>query len=780
MFSLVISSLNVSASHLLGGEIFWKCKTNGAYQFTLVLYRDCGGITLPTSAQTLICSNGDSITCNYISTTDVTTSCYLGPTSCAGSISGQGNMQKYLYQSADITLLGSPPSAGWTFSWTDCCRPTSIANITGSGSQSFWLRAKMYPYTPPGANAPLEAGTNNGPSCYDSSPNFLEDPKVVTCSNLDATYNNLGFDPDLDSLYYVWASPLGASGAPVSWSSGFNDTNQLPSSGGSTAAALSSEEGFITFNSTSAGSFATCIGVEAWRCNQKIAEVFRDIPIVIRSCTPPTGLCSSMNQLSEPDLFIINDSLVYNTTPVQLLTHTNGDTIGYTAEGYPGDTIRILMKAFDIYPNPNCMSKEITFSASGGNLSSAANYNIDTLCLFSPPCATITSLNPNNSFVYTGINEVLFNWLLDTSHLVFSSQSCQNSNGAEYEFYIKMTNDQCPVPLTSYAKIIVKVLGSTLAAPLSPELHCGLIDTNNQLQLNWTPNQDTGSSWEYYRIGRESQSGALISSDTLTNWSDSSFAFLNANAIQNDRFFIQTKGGLGFLSQKFYFSTEKITDTSFNSCDSVVVNGITYDSSGTFIQTFTTSSGCDSIFRINATVGNTSFAGQPENDTVAIGLTAVFKVDSVFGNNYQWQTDIGFGFVNITNAGQFQGVNTPTLKVQSVTQSNNFSHYRCVKTESTCSDTSNIATLYVNTIGIREDSFKVFLFPNPTKERFKIQSNIILNGITVYNSVGQQVYSSSKESDSYSVDCIDWPRGAYYIMVYPNNESMPLELVLLD
>jgi hypothetical protein len=55
----------------------------------------------------------------------------------------------------------------------------------------------MYPYTPPGAITPITAGTNNAPSCYDSSPNFLEDPKVVTCSNFDAVYNNLGFDPDL-------------------------------------------------------------------------------------------------------------------------------------------------------------------------------------------------------------------------------------------------------------------------------------------------------------------------------------------------------------------------------------------------------------------------------------------------------------------------------------------------------------------------------------------------------------------------------------------------------
>jgi hypothetical protein len=86
----------------------------------------------------------------------------------------------------------------------------------------------------------------------------------------------------------------------------------------------------------------------------------------------------------------------------------------------------------------------------------------------------------------------------------------------------------------------------------------------------------------------------------------------------------------------------------------------------------------------------------------------------------------------------------------------------------------------VNTMGISEDSFKVFLFPNPTKERFKIQSNTILNGITVYNYLGQKVYSNSIESNSYSVECINWPIGTYYILVSQNNESMPLELILID
>ena len=50
---LSLMSFQGYATHLLGGEIVWKCKPNGKYQFTLVLYRECGGISLPTTAQSL-------------------------------------------------------------------------------------------------------------------------------------------------------------------------------------------------------------------------------------------------------------------------------------------------------------------------------------------------------------------------------------------------------------------------------------------------------------------------------------------------------------------------------------------------------------------------------------------------------------------------------------------------------------------------------------------------------------------------------------------------------
>lgn len=228
---------SAQASHLLGGEITWQCKSNGKYVFTLSFYRDCGGANMSQTAQFISNNAGVSISCAYVSTTDITPSCYTGSTACTGALSGQGIMQKYIYRSGEITLTGSPPVGGWEFTWNLCCRPSSISN--GSANQGFFLRSVMYPYTPTGSNNPLSTGTVSNPTCYDNSPNFYEEPHLVACSNTGWKMNFKGFDQDLDSVFYSFATPLqGSSGTPVNFLTGYSATSPLPSGTGSTAASL--------------------------------------------------------------------------------------------------------------------------------------------------------------------------------------------------------------------------------------------------------------------------------------------------------------------------------------------------------------------------------------------------------------------------------------------------------------------------------------------------------------------------------------------------------------
>src|SRR5689334_5745764 len=69
LFSLIAAQ--VSASHLMGGEITWTC-SGTQYVFHVKLYRDCNGIAGPGSVTLSTNAPGLSagIVCNLISQTD--------------------------------------------------------------------------------------------------------------------------------------------------------------------------------------------------------------------------------------------------------------------------------------------------------------------------------------------------------------------------------------------------------------------------------------------------------------------------------------------------------------------------------------------------------------------------------------------------------------------------------------------------------------------------------------------------------------------------------------
>ena len=307
---LGIVTLHVSASHLYGGELVWKCQNNGKYKFYLTMYRDCNGINYTNTVHTIFTNApGGNFQVNRVSPDAyVAPICYSttqsAQTLCNNTTQyGTGTLQKIVFESAEMTFAGTPPPSGWYFYHQDFARPSQLTN--GGSNQAFIARAMMYPYTAPGSTSPF-----TGNPCYDSSPDFLEDPALLAVTNSEIVYNNLGYDPDLDSLYYDWAEPLSAfPSTSITWntSSGYSASSPLPSGLGSTGAQLINETGEVSFTSAQAGSFATCLKVESWRCGQLIGEVFRDIPISILTQTTPTGLCASSYQPGPPLLTLTPD-----------------------------------------------------------------------------------------------------------------------------------------------------------------------------------------------------------------------------------------------------------------------------------------------------------------------------------------------------------------------------------------------------------------------------------------------------------------------------------------
>lgn len=129
---------------------------------------------------------------------------------------------------------------------------------------------------------------------------------------------------------------------------------------------------------------------------------------------------------------------------------------------------------------------------------------------------------------------------------------------------------------------------------------------------------------------------------------------------------------------------------------------------GVYSDTTLVSGNCDSIHVLQINVTPIGFLVQVKDQYKTIGKTAFYYVQSALpGVNYQWQSNIGLGWVNLSNAGQYSGVNKDTLYVSNVLLSNDNYKFRCIVKIGNCTDTSIVVSLYVCPL-ITEQPFKKY------------------------------------------------------------------------
>jgi FtsP/CotA-like multicopper oxidase with cupredoxin domain len=160
---------------------------------------------------------------------------------------------------------------------------------------------------------------------------------------------------------------------------------------------------------------------------------------------------------------------------------------------------------------------------------------------------------------------------------------------------------------------------------------------------------------------------------------------------------------------------------------------------------------------------------QPLSVQSLVGETVQFTVDasSAESIDYQWQTDIGFGWQNLSNAGQYSGVNTETLTVSNTSLANNNQIFRCqVKISDNCISNTQSALLEVGTSGVYEQNNKlVLIYPNPSESTFNISSNETILSIQVVDVFGRIVYEAKPSNNLAQIDAIDWASGTYLMII---------------
>ncbi len=112
---------------------------------------------------------------------------------------------------------------------------------------------------------------------------------------------------------------------------------------------------------------------------------------------------------------------------------------------------------------------------------------------------------------------------------------------------------------------------------------------------------------------------------------------------------------------------------------------------------------------------NDSITGEPDDVTAPPGSVTSFAVNASSTASFQWQTDAGSGWQDVTNGTQYSGAADSILIVVTITPSNHNQGFRCIVTFGvSCADTSEVAILTVPPTGIANVQAEniYFVYPN--------------------------------------------------------------------
>jgi hypothetical protein len=440
------------ASHMMGGDITWRCSGNN-YIFTLKVYRDCRGVGFTTAPQTITVVNHPTITsiiCVNIAVND------LSPANCGYHCSQtfppQGAKEEYIFESAPINLGNVPPPLpGWIFTWNLCCRNSTILNISNPGGLGMTLRSKMFAYN----------GQSVSP-CNNTAPAFAEKPITLICGGYNFQHAETALEPDHDSLSY--SCDQGADGFPpgltlIPYSLPYTTNSQIPGN-----PSLDSFTGLISCSPAAGtqGDFVTCVRVNEYRCGQKISEIYREIQRGISGmCGPVSG--GGIN--TPPQLL----------DPVTLQPFTEMiDTV------YVGDTVNfnflVSDPQLDISTSlPQTITVNTYSTQLGTNDTSVFGCPL-------PPCATLTTSTPVSFQMGDAIG---LNWVTDCSHVL--QTGCYQAKTL-YQFLINMKDDFCPSPaINDYVYSVYVVGPSVTTSATGDTLFCNFPNGTLQWYLNGSP-----------------------------------------------------------------------------------------------------------------------------------------------------------------------------------------------------------------------------------------------------------------------------------------------------
>jgi hypothetical protein len=328
----------------------------------------------------------------------------------------------------------------------------------------------------------------------------------------------------------------------------------------------------------------------------------------------------------------------------------------------------------------------------------------------------------------------------------------------------------------------------------------GSVCTNTA--LNITPTQGY-TNYEFFVDGSSVQNGATSTYTTAPLTAD-----MNYN--------VNITNGACILNSNVTNIT--ITSSITNTIAAAICPGQTYvlgtqtlNAGGTFSETFTSSTGCDSIVTLNLTLNATatgtdtrtecnSFTWINGTTYTANNNTATFNIvggaatgcDSLVTLNLTINsvsniaTTLAGATITATNTGatyQWLDCNNNNAEIanetnQSFTATVNGS-YAVELTQNGCVDTT--ACITIASVGIVENSFgdDMVVYPNPTNGNFSIDLGAIYENtqITITDISGRLIVSKNMTASQVLNLTIEEPAGIYFVTVQSENKKAVIHLV---
>jgi len=280
----VFSAIPAHATHIVGGEVTYKCLGNQQYELTLTVYRDCytgvpwfddpvslGIYRANWSLVQQVLIPLDSMT-NDTLPIILTNPCLVAPPDVC--------VHRSVYK-AIVTL--PMIAGGYTIVYQRCCRNNLIRNIID----------------PLGTGASFTAQiSEDALAACNSGSVFNSWPPVAICINEPIDFDHSASDPDGDSLVYRLCTPLDGADPdfplpqppnpgpylPVVWNEpDYNLSNVL----GGVPLTIDPTTGFLTGIPNMIGNYVVGICVDEYRDGSVISTSRRDFQYNVADCGKP-------------------------------------------------------------------------------------------------------------------------------------------------------------------------------------------------------------------------------------------------------------------------------------------------------------------------------------------------------------------------------------------------------------------------------------------------------------------------------------------------------------